>query len=178
MTAPALRAVSDLHVAYPVNRAIAERLEPDHPGDWLILAGDVGERFADIEDVLAVLAGRFAQVIWVPGNHELWTHPSDPVRLPGPERYAELVARCRELGVLTPDDPFATWTGPGGPVTVAALFVGYDYTFLSPGTTTRAASLQAAYDVNVVCSDERHLDTSPYPSPSASGSTTAEMLAR
>ena len=37
------------------------------------MAGDVAETVADIEWALRQLAGRFAKVIWVPGNHELWT---------------------------------------------------------------------------------------------------------
>ncbi|MDN5934255.1 MAG: metallophosphoesterase, partial [Pseudonocardia sp.] len=39
-----LWAVSDLHVRYPDNRAIAVDLRPADPGDWLIVAGDVAER--------------------------------------------------------------------------------------------------------------------------------------
>src|SRR3954469_31365 len=95
-----LFAVSDLHVAYAENRPIVDRLHPSAPGDWLIVAGDVAERFADIEATLGKLAARFRQVIWVPGNHELWTHPADPVVLRGVARYSALVATCRSLGVI------------------------------------------------------------------------------
>ena len=48
-----LLAVSDLHIGYPENRAYAESLAPGHPDDWLIVAGDVGESFADVGFVLA-----------------------------------------------------------------------------------------------------------------------------
>ena len=53
------------------------RLRPAHPGDWLLIAGDVAEESRVVLDVLAELRQRFARVIWVPGNHELWTHPLD-----------------------------------------------------------------------------------------------------
>ena len=110
-----LLAISDLHIGYPENRAYAEALPPADPDDWLIVAGDVGEVFADVGFVLASLANRFAKVIWAPGNHELWTLPSDPVRLRGAARYEALVKVCRRFGVLTPEDEFPVWDGPGRP---------------------------------------------------------------
>ena len=63
-----VRAIADLHAASRGNRSVVAGLQPSHPGDWLIVAGDVAERLADIADVLATLAERFARVIWVPGN--------------------------------------------------------------------------------------------------------------
>ena len=30
-------------------------------------------------------------------------------------RYRYLVAMCRRLGVITPEDPYPVWTGSGGP---------------------------------------------------------------
>jgi hypothetical protein len=128
-----LLAVSDLHVGYPENRAYADALAPGDPGDWLIVAGDVGETFADVGFVLASLARRFARVIWAPGNHELWTLPSDQVALRGVARYEALLKVCRRFGVLTPEDDFPVWDGPGGPVTVAPLFTLYDYSFPAHG---------------------------------------------
>lgn len=70
-----LLAVSDLHVDYPENRRIADGIVPGSDDDWLIVAGDVGEIFSDIERTLSDLRQRFAEVIWAPGNHELWTLP-------------------------------------------------------------------------------------------------------
>lgn len=100
-----LLAVSDLHVAYADNRDIVSSLRPGTDADWLIVAGDVGEKVADVERAMTLLSERFARVVWVPGNHELWTHPSDPVRLRGEARYLHLVDLCRSLGVLTPRIP-------------------------------------------------------------------------
>ena len=162
--APRLLALSDLHVAFPENRAIIENLRPESAADWLLLAGDVGERFADVEWALRLLSGRFATVVWTPGNHELWTHPRDEVQLRGEERYAHLVKLCRSLGVLTPEDPYPVWDGPGGPVTVAPLFLLYDYSFRPPGTKDKAEGLARAYDSGVVCSDEWLLHPDPHPS--------------
>ncbi|AXH92053.1 metallophosphoesterase [Micromonospora aurantiaca] len=70
---PQLLAISDLHVVHAENKAIVERLRPERDGDWLVVAGDVGEFVGDIEWALGLLSRRFAKVIWAPGNHELWT---------------------------------------------------------------------------------------------------------
>ncbi len=190
-----LLAVSDLHVGYPENRAYADALAPGDPGDWLIVAGDVGETFADVGFVLASLASRFATVIWTPGNHELWTLPSDQVPLRGVARYEALLKVCRRFGVLTPEDDFPVWNGPGGPVTVAPLFTLYDYSFPADGTAAamptelaepapadsvpadtgqaaddehrKSAALAAAQASGVSAADEGRLHADPYPSVAA-----------
>ena len=76
-----LFAISDLHISWTANQRIVDELRPESRDDWLIVAGDVGETFADIEKVLQLLRRRYANVIWTPGNHELWTHDRDPVQL-------------------------------------------------------------------------------------------------
>jgi 3',5'-cyclic AMP phosphodiesterase CpdA len=159
-----LFAVSDLHIAYPDNRKIVQDLQPQADGDWLIVAGDVAEVFADVEWALTLLSRRFERVIWAPGNHELWTPKDDPVQLRGDLRYRALVEMCRRIGVLTPEDPYAVWDGRGGPVTLAPLFVLYDYSFRMQGFTTKAQALEYAYETGVVCTDEMMLHPDPYPS--------------
>ncbi|GAA0461736.1 metallophosphoesterase family protein [Streptomyces olivaceiscleroticus] len=156
-------AVSDLHVRYAENRDIVERLEPASADDWLLVAGDLGEYVADIRWALERLSERFAKVVWVPGNHELWTPTNDPVRLRGVARYEHLVDLCRELGVVTPEDPYPVWEGEGGPVVVAPLFLLYDYTFRPPGTATKEAALAVAEKAGIVCTDEFFLHPDPYP---------------
>ncbi|MFL6072006.1 MAG: metallophosphoesterase family protein [Mycobacteriales bacterium] len=158
-----LLAISDLHVAYPQNRKAVADLRPESPDDWLLIAGDVGERYADIEWALGLLAERYGTVVWTPGNHELWTMNDDPVQLRGEERYRHLVETCRRYGVHTPEDPYPVWDGPGGPVTVVPLFVLYDYTFRPDGANTKEESLAVAYDSGVVCRDEYLLHPDPYP---------------
>src|SRR5579863_8835087 len=164
MTPSRLFAVSDLHLGYRANREIADRIKPVGPDDWLLIAGDVSERVSDLEWVLRLLTSRFARVVWVPGNHDLWTHASDPVALRGEERYLHLVDVCRRAGVLTPEDPYEIFAGPAGPALIAPLFLLYDYTFLTPGTHSAAESLAYAYDTGIVCADEALLHPDPYPS--------------
>jgi 3',5'-cyclic AMP phosphodiesterase CpdA len=179
MSGGRLLAISDLHIGYPENRSYADSLAPADPDDWLIVAGDVGEVFADVGFVLASLANRFARVIWAPGNHELWTPPSDPVALRGVARYEALLKVCRRFGVLTPEDEFPVWAGRDGPVTVAPLFTLYDYS-LRPGGAAAAAAggaprpidgadlksaaLRTASAAGVMPADEGRLHADPYPS--------------
>src|SRR5579859_988687 len=44
-----LLATADLHVDCPENRTFLDALEPGSAADWLLVAGDVAERVADIE---------------------------------------------------------------------------------------------------------------------------------
>jgi 3',5'-cyclic AMP phosphodiesterase CpdA len=159
---PRLLALSDLHVAFPENRKIVEDIRPESAGDWLLVAGDVGELSTDVEWALRTLSARFAKVVWAPGNHELWTHRDDPVQLRGQERYQHLVELCRGLGVLTPEDPYPVWDGPEGTVTIVPLFLLYDYTFLPDGALTKEQGLARAYETGIVCSDEVMLHPDPY----------------
>ena len=157
-----LLAIADLHLSNPVNRSALADM-PAHPDDWLILVGDVGDTPEQLEFALETLLPRFAQLLWVPGNHDLWTTPDDPCRLRGVERYEHLVSICRARGVSTPEDPFPVFTdGAGADCTVALLFALYDYTFRPPGVS-RAAALPWALADGVVCSDERLLFPDPHP---------------
>ncbi|MCL2532860.1 MAG: metallophosphoesterase [Nocardiaceae bacterium] len=157
-----LMAVSDTHVGHRGNRPITEEIFPDSPDDWLIVAGDVSEKAEDIRWALTLLKSRFAKVIWVPGNHELWTTAKDAVQMHGKARYDYLVEMCREIGVLTPEDPYPVWEGDGGPATIVPMFLLYDYTFLPDGAVDKADGLRIARDKNVVATDEFLLSSEPY----------------
>lgn len=158
-----LFAVSDLHSSYAQNWRIVDALWPESGDDWLIVAGDVGEIFGDIEKALRLLRQRYAKVIWVPGNHELWTLDQDPVQLRGEARYRALVQMCQDNDIVTPEDEFPVWPGRTGPVTIVPLFQLYDRSWLAPGTATKKESLEYAYRTGVVCTDEMILHPDPYP---------------
>ena len=78
---PTLWAVSDLHVSHAENRPLLDRMVPRTDDDWLLVVGDVAETVDDIALVLHTLADRFRTVVWVPGNHELWTTRADRTSL-------------------------------------------------------------------------------------------------
>lgn len=163
MPVRSLLATSDLHVTHEGNREIIEGIRPRHEEDWLIVAGDVAESFEAVEWALSLLAGRFAKVIWTPGNHELWTVGKDPANPRGVARYDALVELCRRLGVVTPEDEYPIWRTDEESFVVAPLFLLYDYSFRDPGTTL-ADAMEHAYSTGLVFADEQVLHPDPFAS--------------
>jgi len=157
-----LLAISDLHLANATNRQALAAL-PAYPEDWLIVAGDVSESLADLAWAWKILTRRFARVLWVPGNHELWTLSSEPDSLRGEAKYHRLVEICRDFGVLTPEDPYVIWPSMPVPHVLAPLFLLYDYTF-RPDHVAAETALDWAAETNTVCADEIVLHPDPYPS--------------
>jgi predicted phosphodiesterase len=159
-----LFAIADLHVEQAENRRFLERLEARSEGDWLIVCGDVADSIDAVEGALGLLAERFARVLWVPGNHELLSQRGDAAEPRGEARYLQLVAACRRLGVLTPEDPYPVWEGAGGPALLAPLFLLYDYSFGRDVAATKEEGLRKAHEAGVVCVDEFLLQPDPYAS--------------
>ena len=157
-----LWAISDLHLGHRLNREALDALPP-YPEDWLIVAGDVGERPEQLEFALARLTERFARVIWTPGNHDLWTvAPGDEPQTRGQARYAELVDLCRRFGVATPEDEYLRW--PGAPDTaIVPMFLLFDYSF-RPAAIAREHAIDWARETGVVSGDELMLACDPWPS--------------
>jgi 3',5'-cyclic AMP phosphodiesterase CpdA len=159
-----LWALSDLHVGHAANRDLVAAIPP-RPDDWLAIVGDVGETLEHLRFVLATLAPRFARVVWVPGNHELWTLP-DVETLRGEAKYRALVALCRAHGVLTPEDPYEVLDDGARRHLVAPLFTLYDYSF-APGEMTPREALAWARASGIECVDEQVLHAAPHASKDA-----------
>lgn len=156
-------AISDLHVRHPDNRAFVEQIHAS-PEDWLIIAGDVGESVDDLELVLETLGPKFAKLIWVPGNHELWTLPGpDGDGERGQAKYDRLVEACRARGVLTPEDPYPVLPGSSPQVVVVPMFLLYDYSF-RPDDVPRERALAWAIEADILCVDEKLLHPDPHAS--------------
>ncbi len=159
-----LLAVSDLHVKQAPNRQFVEEL-PASKDDWLILAGDLGETEDDLRFVFETLAPRFEKLIWVPGNHELWTVEEGGLR--GEARYDALVEVCRRFDVVTPEDPYPTFEEDSGArLVVAPLFLLYDYSFRPPHVRLEDA-LEWAREHGIRCADEILLHPAPHPTKEA-----------
>ncbi|WP_029061357.1 metallophosphoesterase [Labrenzia sp. DG1229] len=159
-----LRAISDLHLASPSNREALEELR-EAPDDWLIVAGDIAERFEHIKFAFEVFERKFAKIFWVPGNHDLWAIPEERNQpaIAGEARYQALVELARQYGIHTPEDPYEIWNGPGGAHVVAPLFLLYDYSF-RPQDIKRDDVVTWARAQNSVCADETFLDPAPWDS--------------
>jgi 3',5'-cyclic AMP phosphodiesterase CpdA len=155
-----LWAISDLHVGYEENRQAVQAL-PSYPDDWLIIAGDTGETPAHLDFVLRTLQPRFAQLIWTPGNHDLWTPRSLESAKRGVGHYERLVSLCRKYGVLTPEDPYARWPGDGPLRAIIPTFLLFDYSY-RPASVTRENAVAWAAESGVRSTDEDLLGPDPY----------------
>ena len=154
-----LYAISDLHLNHPINREALLQL-PSFRDDWLVLAGDVADTRDVLETALQLLTKRFARIIWVPGNHDLWT---DRDGLGGVEKYNHLVSLCREYGVDTPEDPYPVWPAATQRTVLAPLFTLYDYSF-HPEEISDDQAVAWAAAAGIVCADEHYLRPDPYAS--------------
>src|SRR5215470_2931163 len=155
-----LWAISDLHLGIDVNRRAIERVA-SRPEDWLILAGDIGDSEEELALAFEVLAPRFARLIWVPGNHELWTDPRTPGAPRGVRRYAKLIELAGRYRVTTPEDPYPIWPGAGPKTVIAPLLLLYDYS-VRRVEVPRDRVVAWAAEAGIIATDERGLDPEPF----------------
>jgi predicted phosphodiesterase len=124
-------AISDLHLDYAVNREWLQELPAhEYNDDVLILAGDVSDRLALLDAAFSACVRRFAVVLYVPGNHDLWIN-----REHMHDSFAKLdavLASTREHGVRT--DIFRT-----DDLAIVPLLGWYDYSFGAADDYLRAA---------------------------------------
>lgn len=155
-------AISDLHVNHAANWHALAAL-PEHREDWLILAGDIGERVAHHEATIELLRPKFRGVVWVPGNHDLWRHSEDG-RLAAPAKYRRLVEVYRSHGAVTPEDEYPLVDVDGTHYRLAPLFVLYDYSFRPAHLRSTADAVEWAAESGVVCADETMISPAPFAS--------------
>lgn len=161
-----LFALSDLHVSHAANRALLVGVSR-HEDDWLILGGDLGETPDHLRWVLDQMGPKFARLIWVPGNHELWSTGDGPR---GQAKYELMVSICKERGVLTPEDPYEAFptstqtpTSTSTSTVIAPLFLLYDYSF-RPADVPRERAIAWATENGPICADETYLYFEPHSS--------------
>ncbi len=155
-----LFAISDLHVGYQANREAISAIS-SRPSDWLALVGDVGELPEQLDFVFGILGRRFKQLVWVPGNHELWTEPWKPGSESSEERYARHLDVARRYGVITPEDHYPEVEFGGDRYSLCPLFTLYDYSF-RPANVALDQAINWALEADVFCSDEARLKVQPY----------------
>ncbi|GAB4275623.1 MAG: metallophosphoesterase [Candidatus Promineifilaceae bacterium] len=156
-----LFAIGDLHINHQANLD-ALRVLPPHKEDWLLIAGDIGDTFAQIKVGLTLLAERFEKLFFTPGNHDLWTTPNDPEQSRGVARYWQIIDLCHSLGIVTPEDPPVQWPSSNPPLWIMPTFTLYDYSF-RPDNVPLATAVSWAESSGVVCTDEILLPPNPYP---------------
>jgi hypothetical protein len=125
-------ALSDIHADISANMAWLDALASTDSADAaLIVAGDVSDSLDTLWQALSCLCRKFAQVFFVPGNHELWVR-----RQPGTDSLAkfwQIVQLCDALGVHTRPARVGGSNDSGG-VWVVPLFSWYVKPEEGPGS--------------------------------------------
>ena len=116
--------VSDLHVDYPENlKWVLELPSDEFAQDVLILPGDVSDSLELLKSTFEVLKSRFGEVLYVPGNHELWVDGTEfECSL---EKFHAVMALCQASGVET--NVFTA-----GKLSIVPLLSWYDFSFGEP----------------------------------------------
>lgn len=120
-------AISDLHLDYPANlQWLSELSLSEYQTDVLILAGDISDMPYLLDRCFEILTRRFAKVLFVPGNHDLWV-----LRKPTPEHPTSIdkfYSVCEiAAGFGVGMQPFHV-----GQLSIVPLLSWYDFSFGQP----------------------------------------------
>ena len=116
--------VSDIHVDHKENlRKITDISQIDYQKDILIVAGDISSRLDRVRHVFSLFKERFREVLFVPGNHDLWVR--DKSADDSIEKFDRIMEMAAQMGVLTQPAHF-------GSLSVIPFLGWYDYSFGSP----------------------------------------------
>lgn len=140
---------SDIHVDFEENYRWFNNLSSfDYQDDILILAGDVTDIIPLFEKTLKSLRERFLEVIFVPGNHDLWVQRS---------HVKHSLKKLQIIKTITADcgirmEPFLLPS-----LSIIPLFSWYDYSFGQPSQEIfetwvdyTACKWPNSYDVNSI----------------------------
>jgi predicted phosphodiesterase len=117
-------AISDLHVDYPENRRWLDNVSRlDYQNDLLIVAGDVTDTLHLLAQSLSALRNRFSEVLFIPGNHDLWVVRSKLGN--SLDQLNQIKAITRDCGVRM--EPYHR-----SHLSIVPLYGWYDYSFGSP----------------------------------------------
>jgi predicted phosphodiesterase len=123
-------AISDLHIDYAANREWLQQLSLDeYRDDVLILAGDVSDSLAALAECFAALTRRFAKVMFVPGNHELWVRR---------ERGLASLAKFEAVRKTAQDYGIDMQPWSHGSTIIVPLLGWYDFSFGTPDEELRS----------------------------------------
>ena len=95
-----LFALSDLHLDFPANQAKFDALSAtDYQDAALLMPGDLTHDLGRLEAALVAAVSKFAEVFFVPGNHELWLREDkfeDSLA-----KFDAVLALCEQCGART-----------------------------------------------------------------------------
>lgn len=117
--------ISDIHVDFAENLYWLNNLScNDYLNDILILAGDITDTLPLFEKTLRKLRKRFSEVLFIPGNHDLWVRSSNIKN--SLEKLQLIQTIAADCGIRM--EPLH----PSYCVSIIPLFGWYDYSFGYP----------------------------------------------
>ncbi|MBN2402378.1 MAG: metallophosphoesterase [Spirochaetes bacterium] len=118
-------AVSDVHIDFAENRKWLFGLSKnDYKNDVLILAGDITSNISAIIKAFVALKICFKEVLFIPGNHDLWANHSNNNRN-SIDNFRLLLKIAGNCGIKMEPVHFNT-------LSIVPLFGWYDYSFGKP----------------------------------------------
>lgn len=120
-----LFAISDIHIDYPDNAHWVEQVsDADYRDDILILAGDLTEDRRLLAWCLGRFVAKFRQVLFVPGNHDLWVR-HESADMCSLRKFEHVLDIATEAGV-------SMYTYRYANTVIVPLLGWYDYSFGTP----------------------------------------------
>ena len=121
-------AISDIHVDYMENLDWLNNLSKfDFKNDILMVGGDVTDNITLFERAMTELRSRFNEVLFVPGNHDLWVL-RNPIK-DSLRKFELLKTITQNCGIRM--EPFCF-----NSILIVPLFGWYDYSFGQPTNET------------------------------------------
>jgi predicted phosphodiesterase len=118
-------ALSAIHIDYKENRKWLMNLSAqEYLNDVLLLAGDISDVTQLLELAFLELKKRFRMVLFVPGNHDLWTYRNNNGNSLAHFDFIKNLAHHHGI-LMGPVDI--------GPISIVPLYGWYDYSFGDPG---------------------------------------------
>jgi predicted phosphodiesterase len=116
--------ISDIHIDYEENRHWFYNLSQDeYKDDILILAGDITDETPLLEEGFRFLTKCFREVLYVPGNHDLWTFRENGMNSLEKYELISTIAKKNNIRI----EPLEI-----GPLSIVPLLGWYDYSFGPP----------------------------------------------
>lgn len=117
--------VSDIHIDYTENKKwLYDLSNNDYKEDLLILAGDISSRMQSIIKSFVTLKSRFKEVLFIPGNHDLWVDRKNNTRN-SLDNFYLIKTIAHNCGILMEPAYFES-------LLIIPLFGWYDYSFGKP----------------------------------------------
>jgi len=118
-----VQTVSDIHIDHRANHEWLKNISlQDYTNDILVIPGDISHRIELLQKGLEQLLRRFKEVVFVPGNHDLWVSNKDDLST---DKFTAVIKYARELGVKVSTLEYPDFR-------IVPLMSWYDFSFGKP----------------------------------------------